>query len=326
MLDNTARYIYTVYRLKSVCLAAQELYLSQPALSRAIKKAEEGLGYPIFNRKTHPFSLTPEGKVYIQSIEKMLEIEKEAAEKISDLHHTQGGTLRIATSLHFSYYVIPRVLKLFEQTHPQVDIHIIITETNRIYEALQKDTANILFVAEEAVPESYCSVPLLEIRSVVALPRYMVPKGLEDCALSYESLIHRTYDQNQEVSNLSAFEGIDFIYPSVNTNIQKKRKNLIGNSSITSYITASANRQQLNYNLMRSGFGALLTTDANIATMTPRPDCAYFVLSGPTAKQTFYMIYKKDQDPLQNALIKDFSHIAGKLFSVKNPLPQMTDI
>ena len=54
MLNTTARYIYTVYRLTSVSLAAQELYISQPALSRAIKKAETELGVPIFNRKTLP--------------------------------------------------------------------------------------------------------------------------------------------------------------------------------------------------------------------------------------------------------------------------------
>lgn len=326
MLDSTARYIYTVYRLKSVSLAAEELYLSQPSLSRAIKKAEESLGYPIFNRKTHPFSLTPEGMVYIQSLEKMLAIEKEASEKISDLHHTQAGTLRIATSLHFSYYIIPKVLKAFEQSHPQVDIHILITDTNRIYEPLQKDMADLIFAAEETAPEGYCAVPLLEMRSVVALPWYMVPQRLQDYALSYEALIHRTYDPGKELSGLSAFDGIDFIYTSSNTNIQKKRKNLIGNSSITSYITANANRQQLNYNLMRSGFGALLTTDANIATMTPRSDCAFFVLSGATAKQTFYMMYSEKSDSLQASLVKSFTDTAKNIFSAKNPLPHLTDI
>lgn len=326
MLDNSARYIYTVYRLKSVCLAAQELYLSQPALSRAIKKAEEGLGYPIFNRKTHPFSLTPEGKVYIQSIEKMLEIEKEAAEKISDLHHTQGGTLRIATSLHFSYYLIPKLLKAFQKKHPQVDIHIIITDTNRIYENLQKDMADLIFVAEEAAPEGYSALPLLDIRNVVALPRYMIPEKMQDYALSYAELIGRSYSADKEIPNLSGFRGIDFIYTPPNTNIQKKRKNLISDTAYTSYITASANRQQLNYNLMRSGFGALLTTDANIATMTPRSDCAFFVLSGPASRQSFFMVCRKEQDSPHNPLIKEFAYTARKIFSDENPLPHLTDI
>lgn len=326
MLENTARYIYTVYRLKSVSQAAQELYLSQPALSRAIKNAEKALGYPIFNRKTHPFSLTPEGKVYIQSIEKMLEIEKEAAEKISDLHHTQGGTLRIATSLHFSYYVIPKILKAFQHKHPNVDIHIIITDTSSIYEQLHKDMADLIFVAEETSPEGYTALPLLEIRNVVAIPQYMIPEDIKSYALSYEELINRTYTPDRELPNLSGFRGIDFIYTSSNKSIQKKRKNLIGDSAYTTYITSNASRQQLNYNLMRSGFGALLTNDVNIATMTPRSDCAFFVLSGPAAKQTFYMVHPQEHEASANHLIAEFTHTANKLFSVENPLPHLTDI
>ena len=84
MISTTAKYIYTVYKLKSVSVAAEKLYISQPALSRAIKKAESELGSPIFNRKTLPFSLTAEGKVYIENIEKILKIEQEAVEKIKD--------------------------------------------------------------------------------------------------------------------------------------------------------------------------------------------------------------------------------------------------
>ena len=145
-------------------------------------------------------------------------------------------------------------------------------------------------------------------------------------ALSYEELIGRAYSESKEIPNLSGFQGIDFIYTSTNTNIQKKRKNLITDGAYTSYITASANRQQLNYNLMRSGFGALLTTDANIATMTPRSDCAFFVLSGPANRQHFFMAYSKEPETDHNPLIKAFAHTAKKLFSSNNPLPHLTDI
>ena len=82
MLGTITKYIYTVYRLKSFSLAAQELFISQPALSRAIKRAESELGAPIFNRKTIPISLTDEGKIYIDTIEQMLQLEETAKENI----------------------------------------------------------------------------------------------------------------------------------------------------------------------------------------------------------------------------------------------------
>lgn len=320
MLDTTAKYIYTVYRLKSVSLAAQELFISQPALSRAIKKAETELGAPIFNRKTLPFSLTAEGKVYIDAIEKMLQLERNALEKVSDIQHMQGGTLRIATSTHLSFHAIPKILKAFQEQHPQVDTHIIITDTTKLYEHLEKETADLIFISGGTTPEGCSTVELFTEKFVVAMPPHMVTKSLLPYALNHKELIAGNYDKSKEVNDMSLFHGIEFVYSPPNTNIQKKRTVLFGKSDISPYITSSASRQQFNFNLMCSGFGALLTTDANIATMPPDSKCVYFIIGDPAAKQSFSIAYaQKDSD----YIINEFVTTAKALFSCKNPLNQL---
>ena len=325
MLNTTARYIYTVYRLKSVSAAAQELFISQPALSRAIKKAEAELGAPIFNRKTLPFSLTAEGKLYIEAIEKMLQIEKETAEKVNDIRHMQGGTLRIGTSTHLSFYVIPKILKAFQKTYPQVDIHIIMTDTDKLYEQLQKETADLIFISGGTVPEGYCAAALLEEKFVVAMPPSMVTAPLLPYAVSYGELVSGTYGSGKEITDMSIFHSIAFIYSPPNSNIQKKRKILFGKSDFSPYITSNTGRQQFNYNLMCSGFGALLTTDANIATMPSDSDCTYFVLGGPAAKQSFSVIYPKKDGDASGQIIRAFVDTAKGLFSCETPLKQLTN-
>lgn len=52
-------YVYAVYEEKSFSKAAQKLYITQPALSTAIKKVEKKIGSPIFDRSTSPIGLTP---------------------------------------------------------------------------------------------------------------------------------------------------------------------------------------------------------------------------------------------------------------------------
>lgn len=323
MLDNTAKYIYTVYRLKSVSLAAQELFISQPALSRAIKKAETELGSPIFNRKTLPFSLTAEGKVYIEAIEKMLQIERETAEKVSDIRHTQGGTLCIATSTHLSFYAIPKVLKAFQKRYPQVDTHIIITDTNKLYEHLQNETADLIFISGETQSDGYCTVELFKENFVVAMPPEMVTEQLLPYTVNHKELITSSYDKRKEITDMSIFHKIEFIYSPPNTNIQKKRKILFGKSDISPYITSNAGRQQFNYNLMYSGFGALLTTDANIATMPSDSKCMYFVLGGPAARQSFSIVYPQKDDDHSYRIVKQFVSTAKDLFLCENPLTQL---
>ena len=69
-------YVYAVYEEKSFSKAAQKLYITQPALSTAIKKVEKKIGSPIFDRSTSPIGLTPSGEVYIDAIEKLFALEQ----------------------------------------------------------------------------------------------------------------------------------------------------------------------------------------------------------------------------------------------------------
>ena len=70
-------YVYEVYKEKSFSTAAKKLFVTQPALSSAIKKAEEKIGAVLFDRSTVPVQLTDAGKVYIQAIEQIKSIKEE---------------------------------------------------------------------------------------------------------------------------------------------------------------------------------------------------------------------------------------------------------
>ena len=325
MLDNTAKYVYEVYRLKSVSLAAKSLYISQPALSAAIKKAEKELGAPIFDRKTLPFSLTPEGKIYIEALEKILNIQKQTADRISDLHESRGGTLRIGSSTHLGYFVIPRILKHFHQRHPQVDINLISSSTAQLPQLLEQETADLILAPASVAPEGCVCVPLLTERFVVVLPDTMpVSDALQPYAVTRDAIVHRTYPPEKALHDLSLLQGTEFIHSPPNTNLHKKRRILFGKPDIRPYITSTAGQQQLNYNLMRAGFGALLTTDANLATMPPNETCHYFVLGGAAATQEFCIIYPAS--PATSRLTQEFVADAQTLFHGDAPLTKLLRI
>ena len=60
-------YVYEVYKEQSFSKAAENLYISQPALSSMIKKIETKIGMPLFDRSTSPIQLTECGKKYIKT-------------------------------------------------------------------------------------------------------------------------------------------------------------------------------------------------------------------------------------------------------------------
>ena len=73
---NEMKYVYEVYKEKSFSKAAKKLFISQPALSNMVRKAEKEMGAPIFDRSTIPLTVTKEGAYYIRTVEKILFLER----------------------------------------------------------------------------------------------------------------------------------------------------------------------------------------------------------------------------------------------------------
>ena len=74
MMLEKIDYVYAVYMEKSFSKAAKKLFISQPALSKIIRKAEQDIGVSIFDRSTIPITVTPEGEKYIEAIQAIYQI------------------------------------------------------------------------------------------------------------------------------------------------------------------------------------------------------------------------------------------------------------
>ena len=82
---NYKEYIYAIYQEHSFSKAAQKLFVSQPWLSSVVKKVEQEIKTPLFDRSTNPISLTPAGEYYIQQVEKVMAIEEDMREHFAAL-------------------------------------------------------------------------------------------------------------------------------------------------------------------------------------------------------------------------------------------------
>lgn len=321
MIDHLARYVYEIYQCKSVSAAAEKLYLSQPALSASLKKAEAELGAPIFNRKTLPFTLTPEGKLYIEALEQMLQIEERTRKHIQELRELKSGTLKIGSSTHLSYYFIPQICRSFRSRYPQIDISITLEDTEHLPGMLERKEVDVIFLSTEIARPDIRVETLFEEKFVVTLRKdHPGISHLLPYAVSYQEIVSRTCPADKLLTDLTLFHELEFIYSPPGSNISKKRKRLFGELGTTPYITASASRHLLNYNLMKAGIGALFTTDAALATMPPDNRCYYFALSGPTAKQNYSVAYRTGEAAYTDRIVQEFVHTAKQFFSGRSPL------
>lgn len=316
MLDNHARYVYEVYRSRSVSEAARKLYISQPALSASIKKAEQELGMPIFNRKTTPFSLTPEGKLYIRAIEKIMSIEEETKNSILDISELKQGTLRIGTSTNLSSYFLPVICYAFRNKYPNIDISIVLDTTQNLSTLVEKDMVDIIITSSDECPRECIFEELFAERCIVVANKnfkgiaHLLPYGL-----SREELLSGNYDKSRELSDFSVFDGVEFLYTPPSSTLYNKKKSFIHSGSGTPSVMLNRGSFMLNYKLMLMGFGALFTTDCNIAARQVDDSCVYFAVNSPEAYRSYVLAYKSKEDHYVFRIIDEFIKVAKSVFA-----------
>jgi LysR family transcriptional regulator, low CO2-responsive transcriptional regulator len=117
------RTLHTVAKLGSVSRAAEELRLTQPAVSLQIRLLEDGAGTPLLQRVGRGIQLTAAGEILARYALEILDLWNGAADDLAALQGEQGGTLRIG-AITTAEYLIPPFLVRFTEQRPQVKVQL----------------------------------------------------------------------------------------------------------------------------------------------------------------------------------------------------------
>ncbi len=167
------QYVLAVVDLRNFEAAAEKCFVTQSTLSTMIAKFEEEIGVQIFNRKTKPVSITPEGA---QIIERLRILTKEVdllKTLIQELKNEHEGELRIAVIPTVAPYLLPLFLTTFTMAFPKLKIILTEATTAEIVSGLNYRTLDIGILA----------VPLQE-ESLLETHLYYEPFLVYDCSSS----------------------------------------------------------------------------------------------------------------------------------------------
>ena len=132
---------FTLYQLrilkavaseKSFSRAAEVLFISQPTLSKQVKRLERRLGILLLNRKESEFFLTDAGEVFLQYSERILTLCEESCRALNDFKNGERGNLIVGASQTTGTYLMPRLLALFLQSYPQINLKMHVDSTRII--------------------------------------------------------------------------------------------------------------------------------------------------------------------------------------------------
>ncbi len=116
--------------------AAEELHLSQPAVTSQIKTFEEGLGIALFDRIGRDINLTPAGTTLLQYVRQIEAITNEAIAALAPFGGQEAVELSIGASHTIAVYLLPRFLPHVLNDWPRLHIHVFGGSTNEVLQAL----------------------------------------------------------------------------------------------------------------------------------------------------------------------------------------------
>ena len=171
------RYIVMVADCKSVTKAAAELYMSQPALSHVIQKAEAELGVVLFDRSTNPIKLTYAGEEYVKNARSILMINEAMIKKFQDISGNRTGRLRLGMPRDRASYMLPALLRRFYTLYPGIEIKTTTAGGDQLKEQLLKGRIDFMILPFFGKEPGLDVQKIYEEELLLAAPKGMIGPG-----------------------------------------------------------------------------------------------------------------------------------------------------
>lgn len=142
---NAYKTFYLVARYKSFTKAAQELYISQPAVTQTIKKLEEQLNIKLFNRSSNgAINLTAAGEVVYYYAEKIFNLAIANKTVVEQARDASFEVINIGVPTHIGSFYLVKYLKMFNEKYPNVKFNIINKKSDEMITMLKKRELDVV--------------------------------------------------------------------------------------------------------------------------------------------------------------------------------------
>lgn len=167
---------YCVAKNESITRAANELSISQPAISKSIKTLEEQINTPLFIRKRDGVELTEVGKTIFNKIKAALELFNSAEDDIKSLTNLEKGSINIGASKTIIHEFLMPYIKMFHNEFPNIKIRIFTDSTSELIKKTKMGLIDVIFTnMPYSFPNTFELIKLMD---------------LHDCLIANDNFIH----------------------------------------------------------------------------------------------------------------------------------------
>jgi len=137
---------YYVAKNKNLSKAANELFISQPAVTQSIKKLEEEIGFKLFYRTKSGMNLTKDGEILFDYLKKAIETLNNGKNFLTEENNNNSMVIRIGSGATLINYTLLPSLKKFQESYPNVKFEIIQGITSSLLEMLDDNLLDLVLL------------------------------------------------------------------------------------------------------------------------------------------------------------------------------------
>ncbi|MCE5285245.1 MAG: LysR family transcriptional regulator [Pelosinus sp.] len=158
-----------VAKLQHITKAAEQLSISQPALSRSICRLEEELGFPLFKRQGKSVILNHYGVIFLRHVERALQEVEKGKKEVHDLLDPDFGTVSIAFIHSMGSNIIPQLVGRFREKYPGIQFRLSQNASNFLLEQLEAGEIDLCLCSPGNNKESIDWAPLFKEELFIAV-------------------------------------------------------------------------------------------------------------------------------------------------------------
>lgn len=164
-------YFQTLAKIKNFTKAAEELALTQSALSRSIAKLEEELGVPLFERKTRGVELNQYGEVFLQYVNRAMQEITLAKQELKDLIDPFHGLISLAFIHTLGSSFVPELISAFRVQYPGIQFQLVQDSTKKIMAQLESGEIDLGFCSPNNAYDPIKTLPIVDEELFLIVPK-----------------------------------------------------------------------------------------------------------------------------------------------------------
>lgn len=293
---NKKDIIYTIYQEKSFSKAAQKLFIAQPSLSVIVKKIEDEIGTPLFDRTCKPIRMTEAGMEYIRATEAIRHIENAFVNYVDAVNTLQTGSLTVGSNQLFSSLVLPKYIAKFIGKYPHIHLDLVDDNSIMLKNLISSGQVDLIIDNQKLDPEVFEQQVFQTEHLLLAVPAFFdCNRGLEAFQLTSDDILqNRHLSEDIPPVDLQAFSDVPFVFMTQDNDTRERTDEIF--KGYSPKMLFEIDRLVTLYNFIEIGTAASVVSDTLVKNTQHRSDCVVFYkLNASLARRDIYITYKKNK-------------------------------